>query len=59
LLPMEEWLTAFQHWLADLGPLGYLLFILGYVVATLLFIPGWPLTVGAGVAPVGCVSRID
>jgi len=50
LLPMEEWLTAFQHWLADLGPLGYLLFILGYVLATLLFIPGWPLTVGAGFA---------
>lgn len=50
LLPMGEWLTAFQHWLAELGPLGYLFFILAYVLATLLFIPGWPLTVGAGFA---------
>jgi len=48
LLPLAEWLTAFSEWAGNLGAIGFLLFVLVYVLATILFVPGWPLTVGAG-----------
>jgi uncharacterized membrane protein YdjX (TVP38/TMEM64 family) len=48
LLPLAEWLTAFSEWAGNLGALGFVLFVLMYVLATILFVPGWPLTVGAG-----------
>ncbi|MDX2120134.1 MAG: TVP38/TMEM64 family protein [Gemmatimonadota bacterium] len=39
---------AFVRWVGDLGPLGPLAFIAGYVVAAVAFVPGALLTVAAG-----------
>ncbi len=50
LLPVGEWLSAFQRAIAGLGPAGGILYGLVYVAAALLFVPGIILTVGAGVA---------
>jgi uncharacterized membrane protein YdjX (TVP38/TMEM64 family) len=48
LLPLTQWIQAFQSWASDLGPAGGLLYALVYVVAALLFVPGSLLTIGAG-----------
>ncbi len=50
LLPLNEWLSAFQRSIAGLGFAGAVLYGLVYVVAALLFVPGVLLTLGAGVA---------
>jgi uncharacterized membrane protein YdjX (TVP38/TMEM64 family) len=47
-LPVTDWLTRFNYWVADLGIWGVLLFILVYVLATVLFFPASILTIGAG-----------
>lgn len=46
----EGWVAELRGWIADLGPAGPLVYGLAYVVATVLFLPGAPLTVGAGMA---------
>jgi uncharacterized membrane protein YdjX (TVP38/TMEM64 family) len=43
----EELLRALE-WIRGLGPLGPLVFVLLYIAATVLFVPGFILTVGAG-----------
>jgi uncharacterized membrane protein YdjX (TVP38/TMEM64 family) len=48
ILPVTDWLTRFNYWVAHLGVWGVLLFILVYVVATMLFFPASILTIGAG-----------
>ena len=48
LLPVADWLRAFQAWVAQQGPLGGVLYAAVYVLAALLFVPGSVLTVGAG-----------
>lgn len=48
LLPLREWLDAFGHWVAGLGPLAFVLYAAAYVVVTLLLMPAVLLTVGAG-----------
>ena len=48
LLPVGEWLTALLEWLRELGAWGILLFVVAYIVATVLFLPGAILTLGAG-----------
>lgn len=48
LLPVQEWLRRTLDGLRDLGPWGPVLFILLYVVAAVLFVPGSVLTLGAG-----------
>jgi uncharacterized membrane protein YdjX (TVP38/TMEM64 family) len=48
LLPVISWLESFNEWASQLGPLGFFLFVGVYALATVLFVPGWPLTVGAG-----------
>jgi uncharacterized membrane protein YdjX (TVP38/TMEM64 family) len=48
LLPIAAWLRSFSAWAGNLGPLGFVLFVAVYALATVLFLPGWPLTVGAG-----------
>jgi uncharacterized membrane protein YdjX (TVP38/TMEM64 family) len=48
VLPVTDWLTGFNYWVAHLGVWGVLLFILVYIVATVLFFPASILTVGAG-----------
>lgn len=48
ILPFLHWAADFIQWVKGLGPVGGLLFGLVYVAATVLFFPGLPLTLGAG-----------
>lgn len=48
LLPVVDWLRAFQSWVSGMGPLGAVVYGVVYVLATLLFVPGSVLTIGAG-----------
>jgi uncharacterized membrane protein YdjX (TVP38/TMEM64 family) len=48
VLPVTEWLTRFNYWVAHLGVWGVLLFIFVYILATVLFFPASILTIGAG-----------
>ncbi|MCA1604154.1 MAG: TVP38/TMEM64 family protein [Acidobacteria bacterium] len=50
VLPVTGWLKDFSQWVRGLGALGYVLFVLVYIAATVLFVPGFVLTVGAGFA---------
>jgi uncharacterized membrane protein YdjX (TVP38/TMEM64 family) len=43
-------LARARAWMQDLGPVGPLVFIAGYVVAELLFVPALPLTLFGGLA---------
>jgi uncharacterized membrane protein YdjX (TVP38/TMEM64 family) len=45
---LQEWLKQVVEWVGGLGAWGVFLFIAVYVVATVLFIPGSVLTLGAG-----------
>ena len=48
LLPVEEWLKAFQTWVAGKGLAGAAAYAAVYVVSALLFVPGSVVTIGAG-----------
>jgi uncharacterized membrane protein YdjX (TVP38/TMEM64 family) len=48
MLPLTAWLKSFNQWVAGLGPGGVVIFIVVYVIATVLFAPGSILTIGAG-----------
>jgi uncharacterized membrane protein YdjX (TVP38/TMEM64 family) len=48
VLPVTDWLTRFNYWVAHLGFWGVLLFIVVYIFATVLFFPASILTIGAG-----------
>jgi uncharacterized membrane protein YdjX (TVP38/TMEM64 family) len=48
LLPVQEWLRRVLDWAGQLGPWGPVLFVAVYVIATVLFLPGSVLTLGAG-----------
>lgn len=45
---IQETLATVLNWISDLGPWGALVFILTYILATVLFLPGLILTMGAG-----------
>jgi uncharacterized membrane protein YdjX (TVP38/TMEM64 family) len=45
---IQDWLKAALDWIGKLGPWGPLIFVGIYIVATVLFIPGSVLTLGAG-----------
>jgi uncharacterized membrane protein YdjX (TVP38/TMEM64 family) len=47
-LPVREWLDAFKHYVATLGPLGWILYALGYALCCVLFVPASILTLSAG-----------
>jgi uncharacterized membrane protein YdjX (TVP38/TMEM64 family) len=47
LLPIGTYLTDFQHYVRAAGPIGYVLYALGYGIVALVF-PGSVLTIGAG-----------
>lgn len=47
-LHIQDLLKTTLDWIGKLGPLGPVIFIVCYVVATVLFIPGSVLTLGAG-----------
>lgn len=49
-LPVADWLKGFNDWVKGFGPLAVVFYIGAYAVATVLFLPGWIFTVGAGVA---------
>lgn len=49
-LPVGDWLNEFNQWIKGFGPWGVILYIGLYALATVIFLPGWILTVGAGVA---------
>lgn len=49
-LPVADWIQTFNLWVGGLGPAGAILFVAVYVIATVLFLPGSALTLGAGFA---------
>lgn len=49
-LPLGAWAAAFRHWVEDSGPLAPIIFASAYMVATVLMVPGAPMTVTAGLA---------
>jgi uncharacterized membrane protein YdjX (TVP38/TMEM64 family) len=48
VLPVADWLLAFQTWVRGLGPLGYLVYIVVYALCVVAFVPASILTLGAG-----------
>jgi uncharacterized membrane protein YdjX (TVP38/TMEM64 family) len=48
ILPLEQWLTQFNHWVSDLGTSGMIVYGLFYIIATVLFVPGAITTIGSG-----------
>jgi len=50
LLPFRELLHAFEAWIAGLGPAGYVLYVLAYVLVAVLMMPAVLMTLGAGFA---------
>jgi len=49
VLPLAEWAQALSSWFEALGAAGFLAFAGAYVVAAVLLIPVWPLSITAGV----------
>ncbi len=50
MLPIGDWLQQFSEWVRSLGVLGVVAIALGYVIGTVLLVPGSPMTIAAGVA---------
>jgi uncharacterized membrane protein YdjX (TVP38/TMEM64 family) len=48
MLPIGPWIDSFKAWVQELGPLGYVVYVLAYVVFCVFFLPASPLTFGAG-----------
>jgi uncharacterized membrane protein YdjX (TVP38/TMEM64 family) len=46
--PVRDWIRTFSNFVQQLGPVGVIVFIGAYAVATVLFLPGWIFTVTAG-----------
>lgn len=44
------WVAGLRSWVGSLGPLGPVAYGAAYVLATVLFVPGSALTIGAGIA---------
>ena len=49
-LPVQQLLRSFNDWVGQMGTVGILVFIVVYVLATVLMAPGSILTIGAGFA---------
>ncbi len=47
-LPLKDWIKTFTQWVQGLGPIGVVVFIAAYAVATVLFVPGLLFTIAAG-----------
>lgn len=50
LVPLTAWAQQLIAWIQNLGPSGYIVYTVIYLLATLLVIPLTPLTIGAGFA---------
>jgi uncharacterized membrane protein YdjX (TVP38/TMEM64 family) len=48
LLPLGEWMASFQAWVRAAGPIGYVAYVLAYVVSCVFLVPALALTLGAG-----------
>lgn len=48
LLPVAQWITEFQAWVRAAGPIGYVAYVLAYVVCCIFIVPALALTLGAG-----------
>jgi len=48
VLPIAEWLEAFKQWVRGVGPIGYVLYVLVYIVCCVLIVPALALTLGSG-----------
>jgi uncharacterized membrane protein YdjX (TVP38/TMEM64 family) len=48
VLPVADWLKAFQEYVRGAGPIGYVVYALVYAICCVLFIPATVLTIGAG-----------
>ena len=48
VFPVRDWILTFTAWVQRLGPVGVIVFIVAYAIATVLFLPGWIFTVTAG-----------
>lgn len=48
MLPLAEWITAFQTWVRGVGFAGYVAYVLVYVLFCVLLLPASLLTIGAG-----------
>jgi len=48
VLPITDWLEEFKAWVQGVGPIGYVLYVLVYVVCCVLLVPALALTLGAG-----------
>ena len=48
LLPLQEWIAAFQNWVQGFGMLGWFIFVVVYAVTAFLLVPGSLLTLAAG-----------
>lgn len=49
-LPVQNWLQAFNGWVAGFGAWGFVLFALLYIVGTVALAPGAAFTIAAGLA---------
>jgi len=49
-LPVKNWVETFTGWVEKQGALGYVILVAAYAVATVFFVPGSLMTVGAGLA---------
>ena len=47
-LPLGEWIKSLTGWVEKAGPVGFVVFVAIYAVATVLFVPGSLLTIAAG-----------
>jgi uncharacterized membrane protein YdjX (TVP38/TMEM64 family) len=50
LAPTRAWMEGFTGWARAAGPVGVAVFALAYAAGSVLALPVWPLTVGAGIA---------
>ena len=48
LLPVKDYTVALLSWIENMGVYGYAIFTLAYIGFTVLFLPGFILTLGAG-----------
>jgi uncharacterized membrane protein YdjX (TVP38/TMEM64 family) len=53
LLPLGQWAQSSRVWIQGLGAVGFVAFGLAYILAAMLLIPVWPLSITGGFA-FGC-----
>ncbi|MDB5596881.1 MAG: associated Golgi protein [Hyphomicrobiales bacterium] len=49
VLPLQNWMQAFSHWVTGYGAAGAIAFGLAYILAMLLLVPGAPMTIAGAI----------